>query len=136
MPIAKHPELFWLLMTTVLTALMFTPYVLRLIIRYSFIGVVADSTSSLVNEARWALLAKKAHYNAVENLVVFAPLVIMVQLLGASTSLTAQAAAVYFFARLVHFVVYTLAIPYVRTTSFLVAWACQLVLAVELFARL
>lgn len=136
MPVAKNPDIMWLSATLLLTALMFTPYVIRLIIQHTFLRVVADSTSSLVNTAQWAMLAKKAHYNAVENLAVFAPLVILVQMLDAGSAATLLASKVYFFARLVHYFVYTLAIPYVRTAAFLVGFACQIVLAARLFGYL
>ena len=69
-----------------------------------------------------------AHRNAVENLVIFAPAVLAVLTMNISTLATQWAAAAYFFARLVHFVVYSLGTPVVRTLAFAVGWLAQIVL--------
>jgi uncharacterized MAPEG superfamily protein len=76
---------------------------------------------------------KAAHYNAVENLVVFGPLVLMLNAMNVSTGATVAAAATFFWARLVHLVVYTMGIPVVRTLAFLVGFGAQLVLFLALF---
>ena len=79
--------------------------------------------------ADWARRAAAAHTNAVENLVVFAPLAIAVHLLGVGSELTATAAA-YFFLRVAHYVVYMLAVPVLRTLLFAGGVACRVTLAV------
>jgi uncharacterized MAPEG superfamily protein len=48
---------------------------------------------------------------------------------GANNGCTAAAAAVYFWARLAHFIAYTFAIPWVRTLAFAAAWAAQIAFA-------
>jgi hypothetical protein len=58
-----------------------------------------------------------AHVNAVENLVIFAPLVLTARALGIATAVTAFACALYFWSRLAHVVIYTLGIPVLRTLS-------------------
>jgi uncharacterized MAPEG superfamily protein len=77
----------------------------------------------------------KAHANAVENLVVFAALVLGAQALGVSTALIAQACVVYFWARVVHALGYTFAVPWVRTLSFTVGFLAQATIACQLLAR-
>ncbi len=74
----------------------------------------------------------RAHANAVENLVVFAPLVLALQVVGTSTSATATASMVYFFARLAHVLLYTFAVPLLRTVAFVIGFGCQLTLALTL----
>lgn len=74
----------------------------------------------------------KAHGNAVENLVVFATLVLAAQAAGVSNSLTAGAAATYFWARVVHPIAYTFAMPWLRTLAFVVGFGCQAVFACQL----
>ena len=74
----------------------------------------------------------RAHTNAVENLVVFAPLVLTLNALGISTSATATACAVFFWARLAHYLVFTFGIPVVRTLSFAVGFAAQAVLVLTI----
>ena len=75
----------------------------------------------------------RAHTNAVENLVIFAPLVLALHATGASTPVTAGACTVYFFARLAHYVIYTLGLPLLRTLAFAIGFVAQMVLALALF---
>jgi uncharacterized MAPEG superfamily protein len=68
----------------------------------------------------------------VENLVVFAPLVIAAQLMGVANDTTASAALVYLWARIVHYGVYTFKMPWLRTLSFVVGWACTVVVGAQI----
>jgi uncharacterized MAPEG superfamily protein len=76
--------------------------------------------------AEWAQRAIKAHYNAIENLAIFAPIVLIAQLLGISNGATKAAVVVYFFARLAHYVVYSGGIPAARTLTFTAGWLAQI----------
>jgi uncharacterized MAPEG superfamily protein len=60
--------------------------------------------------------------------VVFAPLAISVHVLGVGDSVTAGAAAVFFYSRVAHAVIYTLGIPLLRTIAFAVGFECEAVL--------
>ena len=84
--------------------------------------------------APWAQRMKAAHYNAVENLVVFAALVIVAHIVGVSDGVTATAAMVYFWARVAHVLVYTFAIPWLRTLTFAVGYVAMLTFAWKLLA--
>ncbi|PWE16915.1 hypothetical protein DDZ18_09375 [Marinicauda salina] len=132
MPVQDSPELFWLVLVTLLTALLWVPYILQLMAQMGPVGALMDAEGLHPHEAKWAQRAKRAHYNAVENLVVFAPLAITVHALGVGDGLTAGAAAVYFFARLAHYLFHVLGLPVVRTLAFLAGWVCQLALAFRL----
>lgn len=78
-------------------------------------------------QSPWAQRLMKAHQNAVENLVVFAALVLVAHQLGISTESTALASVVYFWMRLVHAVAFTFKIPLVRTFSFFISFGAQMV---------
>jgi uncharacterized MAPEG superfamily protein len=80
----------------------------------------------------WAHRVWVAHEDAVDNLVTFAALIIVLHLLGESNAWTRAAAAAYFWARLAHFLVYAFGIPWAKTAAFLVAFGAQLVLATQL----
>jgi uncharacterized MAPEG superfamily protein len=71
----------------------------------------------------------------VENLVVFAALVLAAVALGKSNSAIATAAMVYFWARVVHVLAYTFAIPWVRTLAFTVGFICQAAIAWQILAK-
>ena len=76
----------------------------------------------------------KAHANAVENLAVFATLVLVAHAAGLSNSTTSLACAVYFWARIVHALAYTFAVPWVRTIAFTVGFLAQAAIAWQLLA--
>ena len=136
MPLQMTSELYWLTLTCVLTGLLWVPYILQLILQLGPVAAVWDPTGAHPHDADWALRAKRAHYNAVENLVVFAPLALMIALTGQGDGLTAGAAALYFWVRLAHYVIHTLALPVIRTLVFLVGWGCQMTLALRLLGWL
>jgi uncharacterized MAPEG superfamily protein len=76
-----------------------------------------------------------AHVNAVENLIIFAPLVLAAQDLNVNlaTPTTTFACQLYFWSRLVHAVVYTLGIPVLRTLAFVGGFVAQVMLVLALF---
>ena len=75
--------------------------------------------------ADWAYRLMNAHNNAVENLVVFAPLALAVHALGISAPMTALACALYFWSRVAHAVVYAVGAPILRTIAFLIGFGAQ-----------
>jgi uncharacterized MAPEG superfamily protein len=78
---------------------------------------------------------KAAHANAVENLVVFASLVLVANAVGVSTGATVFAASLYFWARLVHVLAYTFALPWVRTLAFAAGFVAQAIFAWQLVSH-
>lgn len=119
------PELTYLTWVTAFTAMLWMPYILnRVVVGKGVLFEVGYPETPTVMSP-WAERLKKAHYNAVENLVVFAPLVIVAHLVGVHSDLTKMATVVYFGARVAHALSYTFAIPWVRTLSFVAGWACQ-----------
>jgi len=127
-------ELLYLVWVTVLTGLIWAPYILD---RFATWGIT-DTVGYPQNpkpQSPWATRMKAAHGNAVENLVIFAALVLAANAMGISTSATATACMVYFWARVVHLLAYTLALPWVRTLAFTVGFFCQAVLAWQILAK-
>ena len=122
------PELCYLALVTALTAVLWVPYALN---RIAVLGLI-PTVGYPVNPpplAPWAQRLKNAHANAVENLVVFATLVLLANSLGISGPAIAMSAMVYFWARVVHVIAYTFAIPWVRTLAFTAGWLAQLCIA-------
>lgn len=116
------PELHALLFITTATLLMWVPYVLMRIVRRGVMGAMANPSPNDAPLPAWAERAQKAHLNGVENLAVFAPVVLIAAAIGVSTHATAVAAWTYAAARLIHYVVYTAGIPIVRTLAFVVGF--------------
>lgn len=125
---AAPPEIYWLTLTALLTTVLWLPYIVNQILRMGLWAALSNSDSNAVVRSPWALRAAAAHRNGVENLAVFAPLAIAVQLLNVGTATTAMACMIYFIARIAHYLVYILGIPVVRTLVFAVGVGCQLVL--------
>ena len=129
-------DLYWLTWTLLTTAVFCFPYVLNRIAVRGLRGVFANPSPNDTPLADWAQRAQRAHANAVENLVVFAPAVLMVHVLQREDSLTAIAGALYFASRVVHFIVYTAGIPVIRTLVFFGGWAATVILLARLLGAL
>lgn len=129
-----NTELKYLALVSTLTGLLWVPYILNEIMVRGLVDAIGypDSPKPL---AKWAQRLKAAHYNAVENLVVFAALVLIACVAGIHDPVIATAACVYFWARVVHAAAYTLAVPWVRTLSFVVGVAMQMWIAWTLLVR-
>lgn len=123
-------ELFWLTATCALTSLLWVPYVAN---RFKELGPPGWGwfpRPDPLPRAPWAERTMRAHMNAVENLVVFAPLVLAVDARSLSSALTVAACQVYFWARASHFAIGILGLPIVaRTMAFLVGFGAQITLA-------
>lgn len=119
-------ELLYLTLTTALTGVLWIPYIVnRIAVRG--LGEAMGYPDNPTPQSPWAQRLMKAHQNAVENLVVFAALVLVAHQLGTSTESTALASVVYFWMRLAHAVAFTFKIPLVRTFSFFISFGAQMV---------
>ena len=129
-----NTELLYLTFVAALTGLLWVPYILdRLAVR-GLIDAVGYPDNPKPQSA-WAQRLMKAHGNAVENLVVFAALVLLAHAVEVSNAAIAGASVVYFWARVVHAIAYTFAVPWVRTLAFAVGFFSQATVAWQLLVR-
>jgi uncharacterized membrane protein YecN with MAPEG domain len=121
---SEFMSLSWVL---ALQLVMWVPYIINTIMVRGLVSAVGypDNPPPIAR-------MKKAHYNSVENLAVFASLVLMANAVGITNDTTVMACEVYFWARLVHLAAYTFAVPWVRTLSFTAAWVCLVLLLLQL----
>jgi uncharacterized MAPEG superfamily protein len=126
-------ELLYLTLVSALTGLMWVPYILDRVAVWGLTDTVGYPDNPKP-QSPWARRLMKAHINAVENLVVFAALVLAAHAVGISNSVTAGACVVYFWARVVHPLAYTFAVPWVRTLAFTVGFFSQAAIAWQLLA--
>ncbi len=127
-------ELRYLLFTAMLTGVLWIPVVIGYVSTRGFLkpaDFVVAPTSPLPD---WVNRANRAHQNAVENFGPFAAVVLIARAMNVSTAVTAAAAMVYFFARLLHAVVHISGFRWLmaRTILFSVGWTAFIVFAVEL----
>ena len=126
-------EMMSLTAVTVFTAVLWVPYILNMIAVRGLKDAVGYP-SEPAPLSPWAAKMKAAHSNAVENLVVFAVLVLIADAAGVSNDNTVLAANVYFWARVVHAFSYTFGVPWVRTIAFVTGFGCQVVFAIALLS--
>jgi uncharacterized MAPEG superfamily protein len=129
-------ELFWLTLTVILTGLLWIPYTVNRCQIRGLTGAMANPSRDAKPQSPWATRLMFAHDNAVENLIIFAPLVLILNAIDYSSRWTVLASAVYFWTRVVHLIVYTLGLPVFRTLAFVVGFLAQAVLAVAVFGWL
>lgn len=119
------PEITWLVIISLVTAALWMPHILYSFATRGIFPTMGNPSPDDPPLAAWADRSKRAHANAVDNLVVFAALVLSAAALGVSTPATVLAAQIYVLARLAHFIVYVLGIPVLRTVTFLIGFfAC------------
>ena len=129
-------ELMWLTLTVILTGVLWIPYVIDRIVVRGLMGAMANPSRNDKPQRPWAQRLYFAHTNAVDNLVIFAALVLILNVMDHSTQSTVIACAVYFWARLAHVIVYALGVPVLRTLAFAVGFLAQVALVLAVFGKL
>ena len=84
------------------------------------LATLAGNRDDLPDMVGWAGRARRAHLNMIENLVLFAALVLIAAVAGKTNATTAMGAMIFFWARLAYAVIYLIGIPWLRTLAWLV----------------
>ena len=79
----------------------------------------------------WAGRAQRAHHNMLENLVLFAALVLVAVVAQKTNSTTLAGAQVFFWARVAYAVVYLVGIPWLRTA----VWTVSVIGLIMVFSQ-
>ncbi len=132
MPLPMSTGLVYLGLSAGLCLVFWIPYILARIQAWGLSDAVGYPDQPPA-EAAWAVRARKAHANHIENLAPFAALVLVAELTGQAGGLTAFGAALFFWARLVHYVVYAMGVPWLRTLAFAAGWLGMVLIFVEIF---
>ena len=130
--VTLNTDLYWLTLTVLMTGLMWVPYIINRALEQGIGFAVWDPQGETKTRYAWAERMARAHYNALENLIIFAPLVLTIQLTQLNNELTALACMVYFFSRLTHYLVFSFGVPVMRILAFMVSVVAQLILAFTL----
>jgi uncharacterized MAPEG superfamily protein len=110
-------DLVMLTASAVLCALLFVPYGVAQTFKWG-IPISVGNREAPPTLPPWAERGIRAHRNMLENFPHFAALVLVAHLSGAANQATALGASLFFYARVVHAVVYLAGIPWVRTVAF------------------
>lgn len=81
----------------------------------------------------WAERASRAHRNMLENLPIFAALVLVANAAGAANDATALGATLFFWGRVAHAAVYLAGISYLRTAAYGISLIGLVMIAAEVF---
>lgn len=108
------PELTWLLWSVLLA---FAQVVVATTGATLQVGLptLAGNRQGMAELTGWVGRMQRAHRNMIENLVLFAALVLIVVVAGKGNSVTLVGAQVFFWARLVYVFVYGAGIAWLRT---------------------
>jgi uncharacterized MAPEG superfamily protein len=127
-------ELVYLACAAAFTGLLWIPYVLDRMAKRGLVDTVGYPADPRP-QSPWAQRLQKAHANAVENLVVFATLVLVAEIAGITGGVVATAAVLYFWSRVVHAIAYALAVPWLRTLAFFGGFVAQAMVAWQVLAH-
>jgi uncharacterized MAPEG superfamily protein len=125
------PELVWLLWAVALTFAQMLIAVSGATLQVG-LPALAGNREGLAECKGWAGRAARAHRNMLENLVLFAALVLIAVVAGKTNSTTLLGAQLFFWARLVHAGVYLAGIPWLRT----LVWTVSVVGLILIFSQL
>lgn len=127
------PELGYTAMTAALTGSLWMPIIVNRLREMGAWKALKNPEPDVRPHASWAYRLANAHRNAIENLAVFAPLAISVHLLGLGTAATATAAALFFWSRVAHALIYAFGVPLLRTIAFVLGFGAQATMLLRIF---
>jgi uncharacterized MAPEG superfamily protein len=76
---------------------------------------LAGNREDLPPATSWAGRAYRAHHNMLENLVLFAVLVLVTEITNRNSAMTGLGAQLFFWARVAYAVIYVVGLPWIRT---------------------
>ena len=94
---------------------------------------LGNRDTPFVGQPVWAERARRAHANLVENLVVFAALVLVAQVAGKTNEWTALGSQLFFWGRVGHVITYVAGLVPWRTLVFAVAVLGEWMIVFQLF---
>lgn len=114
------PELVWLLWAVALTFAQMLVAVSGATLQVG-LPALAGNREGLPPFTGWAGRAYRAHHNMLENLALFAALVLIAVAAGKTNATTLLGAQLFFWARLAYAFVYLAGIPWLRTAVWTVS---------------
>jgi len=125
------PELMWLVWAVALAVVQMLIAVTGAFLQVGLPPLVGNR-ENFPALTGWAGRADRAHRNMLQNLVLFAALVLVAALAGKTNSATLLGAQLFFWARLVYAFVYLAGIPWLRTA----VWGVSIAGLVIIFFQL
>ena len=122
--------LFWAVVLT------FAQLLVAVLLAIGQLGLteLTGNREGLAPPSEMAGRAKRAHANMLESLVLFAILILVVQVTGLNNVMTALGAQIFVFARLVYAVVYIVGVPWLRTVIWAISVVGMVIIALPILA--
>jgi uncharacterized MAPEG superfamily protein len=92
----------------------------------------AGNRENLPQATSWAGPAQRAHRNMLENLVLFAVLVLVTEITNKNSAMTGLGAQLFFWARVIYAVIYVIGLPWLRTG----VWVMSMIGLIVIFLQL
>ncbi|TMJ76435.1 MAG: MAPEG family protein [Alphaproteobacteria bacterium] len=125
------PELIYLVWSAVLTFVLMLIAVSGATLQVG-LPTLAGNREGMPDLTSWAGRAERAHGNMLENLVLFAILVLVAQAAGVRNAVTVLGAQLFFWGRVGHAVLYIAGIPWARTAAWVVSVVGLILIAWQL----
>jgi uncharacterized MAPEG superfamily protein len=125
------PELIYLVWSAVLTFVLMLIAVSGATLQVG-LPTLAGNREDMPDMTSWAGRAERAHSNMLENLVLFAILVLVAQAAGVRNAMTVLGAQLFFWGRVGHAVLYIAGIPWARTAAWVVSVVGLILIAWQL----
>src|SRR6266851_1231322 len=84
---------------------------------------LAGNRENLPPATSWAGRAQRAHHNMLENLVLFAVLVLVTEITNKNSAMTGLGAELFLGARIAYAIIYVAGLPWLRTAVWCVSMA-------------
>jgi len=125
------PELMYLVWSAALTVILVVIAVLGGVQEVG-LPTLAGNREGLPEMSGWAGRAYRAHRNMLENLILFAILVLVARAVHVSNAMTLLGAQLFFWGRVAHAILYIAGIPWARTA----AWGVSVIGLLLIFLQL
>lgn len=126
-------DLLMLAYAAILIVVLAFPYTLALIATVGPVRAMSYPQPGDEHLPVWAMRAKRAHLNLVENIAPFAILVLVAHVAGNANATTAFGAQLFLGARLLQALAHIFSVPFVRTICWFVSIAGLIVILTQLF---
>jgi uncharacterized MAPEG superfamily protein len=130
-------ELWYLFLTSVLLTVLWIPYIVGTVMTAGPLTPEEYRVGRHVEHPHWVRRADRAHINLVEQFGPFAGLIVVAHLAGVHNSLAIWCVIVFFWARILHAIIYISGFGRfpARTIIFTIAFLALVVYAVDIFAN-
>ena len=125
------PELIYLVWSAVLTVVLMLIAVSGATLQVG-LPTLAGNREGMPDMTSWAGRAERAHSNMLENLALFAILVLVAHAAGVRNAMTLLGAQLFFWGRVAHAVLYIAGIPWARTAAWVVSVVGLILIAWQL----